>query len=221
MAAESAETIKWWLVLFLPALFLTSVVLLFLSFRYTGPTSQAAPLNPQYYLPETARAEILNQKSIVGNCHLCHAYWVAIPRSIKTSSPRFAHGDIILDHGGNDRCYNCHHIADRNTYTANDGSTLMTELPEELCRRCHGLIYQDWQHGTHGKWIGQWAPFNKWDRTNITCNQCHDPHAPKFRYKTIAPAPMWPEKFIRTEAQATSHDPTLHFQIETEPKEIF
>ena len=94
-------------------------------------------------------------KSIVGNCHLCHAFWVPIPTSTQTSQPRFAHANIELNHGSNDRCYNCHQIDDRNNYAANDGSDIMVQIPEKLCERCHGLIYQDWLAGTHGKWTGR------------------------------------------------------------------
>ncbi len=212
---------RWGLFL-LPFCF--AVLLLYFLFFPTGKgdiTFEAKSLQPQWYLVETARGEVLENKSIVGNCHICHAFWVPIPRSIQTSSPRFAHANIQLNHGSNDRCYNCHHIADRNKYVANDGTGIMVQTPEKLCERCHGLIYQDWLLGTHGKWTGKWSPENWTERITYTCTECHDPHNPLFRYDVIAPPPVWPDKFIRTEPEEAHEGPFSNFHIDTAPKEIF
>ena len=179
-------------------------------------------IKPDWYRVELARGEILENKSIVGNCHLCHAYWVPIPRSEQTSNPRFAHANIQLNHGSNDRCYNCHHIADRNKYVANDGSPLMVRNVEQMCARCHGLIYNDWQAGTHGKWLGKWDVTEKGDRETFGCTYCHDPHDPFFKYDVIAPPPVWADKFIRSKVEDHEHTgPWSNFLVSEEPEEIF
>jgi molybdopterin-containing oxidoreductase family iron-sulfur binding subunit len=78
--------------------------------------------------------------------------------------PRFAHAVIQLDHGANDRCYNCHLIQDRNKYAANDGSGIMAGNVEQLCARCHGLIYNDWSAGDPDYY---YMP--------VQCQQCKNP----------------------------------------------
>jgi hypothetical protein len=153
-------------------------------------------LKPAWYTPKTARAEELQNKSMVGNCFLCHAYWVGIPDPTVVR-PKFAHSTIQLNHGANDRCYNCHLIQDRNKYTANDGSGIMLVNVEQMCARCYGLIYNDWQSGTHGVRRGQWLPQTVFERINFKCTECHDPHSPVFKFKEYTPPPVWPDKFVR------------------------
>lgn len=214
-------TSRWGLIL-LPLVF----VVLFVYFLLPPSDSSVAEsksitLQPQWYEVETARGEILENKSIVGNCHLCHAFWVPIPRTTQTSNPRFAHANIVLNHGSNDRCYNCHQIDDRNKYVANDGSDIMVQTPEKLCERCHGLIYQDWLAGTHGKWTGRWDSSNWRERHTYTCTECHDPHDPVFKYETVAPPPVWPEKYIRSEPHGDDQGTLSNLRLGGEPEEIF
>lgn len=211
----------WWLFFFLPIVLGISCIFIYRTFAGQPTTTIAEKLAPEYYKIETARGALLRQKPMVGNCFLCHAYWVPIPTTNKTSKPRFAHANITLNHGSNDQCYNCHLISDRNKYVANDGSGIMPQLPEQLCSRCHGLIYNDWLHGTHGKRTGKWLAINDNDRQTYTCTECHDPHSPKFTYTTIAPAPTWPPKYIRTKLETERTGPTSKFLIDEAPKEIF
>lgn len=220
----SSRTVTYWWLFFSVPVFLGMVVFfVFLSFT-PKVESQADPpplLNSDWYSVGTARGEIRRNSTVVGNCHLCHAYWVPIPRSNQTSSPRFAHPDVRLNHGKNDRCYNCHHIADRNKFAADDGSTIITQTPEKLCGRCHGLIYRDWQEGTHGKWTGRMKQAGLFGRENYTCTECHNPHDPAFQYRKIAPPPVWPVKYIRTDSGTDHKDPMSNYLILEQPEEIF
>jgi len=211
----------WWLFFFLPVVLGVSCLFIYKTFAGQPTAPIAEKLKPEYYTVETARGAELKQKSMVGNCFLCHAYWVPIPTTTKTSNPRFAHANITLYHGKNDQCYNCHMISDRNKYVANDGSGIMPQLPELLCSRCHGLIYNDWLVGTHGKRTGKWLVTNSNDWQNYTCTECHDPHNPKFKYNIIAPPPTWPKKYIRTKLDTEHSGPTSNFLVDEEPKEIF
>lgn len=220
--AIGKKPIRWWLLLFVPILILLSGYLFFFrSLPASSTAADPAPLEPAWYKIETARGAILEEKSIVGNCFLCHAYWVPIPRSNLTSNPRFAHANIKLNHGTNDRCYNCHMISDRNKYVADDGSAIMVQLPEQLCKRCHGLIYNDWQLGTHGKWTGKWAGGLQGEKKIYTCTECHDPHDPKYKYAIIAPPPTWPGKYVRSKIDNHDFAPSASYLIGAEPKEIF
>ena len=160
------------------------------------PRSSNRPGTP----PKPRGAEDLANKSMVGNCFLCHAYWVGIPDPTVVR-PKFVHSTIELNHGTNDRCYNCHLIQDRNKYAANDGSGIMHVNVEKLCERCHGLIYKDWQNGTHGVRRGKWRPQKEFEIINFKCTECHDPHSPVFQFKEYAPPPIWPAKFVRRSAE--------------------
>ena len=217
-----AETpVRWWLIFPIPLFVLLSFYFLYRTFPLAPAAADPAPLKAEWYTLTTARGQELANKSMVGNCFICHAYWVPIPRSTENSRPRFAHANITLNHGKNDRCYNCHMISDRNKYVADNGSGIMPQLPELLCSRCHGLIYDDWLNGTHGKWTGMWKPNKKNDRRRYTCTQCHDPHNPAFKYNVVAPPPVWPDKYIRNLNEESQPDPYSNFLIGEEPKESF
>lgn len=151
-------------------------------------------LNKSFHTPETARAGILETKILVGNCFICHMGMVPDPDVIQ---PKFNHKSIQLNHGKNDRCYNCHLIQDRNLFTPDYGPGIVHRNVQNLCRRCHGIVYKDWLSGTHGSKRGLWQNPDEFNTTTFVCTQCHDPHTPKFQYKKYAPPPVWPEKFIR------------------------
>jgi hypothetical protein len=155
-------------------------------------------LNPDWYTPELARDEYRKNATLPGNCFICHAFWVKVPPDPAVRQPLFVHQAIKLDHGRNDRCYNCHLINDRNKYVDDDGTGIMAQTPEKLCARCHGLIYNDWQKNTHGVRRGRWLVEKRFDQRKFTCTDCHDPHSPAFSFKKMAPPPNWDEKFIRS-----------------------
>lgn len=217
---KGAQPSKTWLFGFLTALFLGLIgyfsTTAFEDYRPPKPQQ----LQQEWYKIETARGEI-RANSLSGNCHICHALWVTIPRSKQNSEPRFAHLNIQLSHGTNDRCYNCHHIADRNKYVADDGSTIMVETPDKLCARCHGLIHKDWLAGTHGKRVGRAVSVGLFDQLNLTCTECHSPHAPAFEYKMIAPPPVWAQKYIRTPLEHTENSQGVEYLFKRPPEEIF
>ncbi|MCG8633927.1 MAG: hypothetical protein MI863_08875 [Desulfobacterales bacterium] len=175
------------------------LIVLFLFTGFTGPPDpgRIEPLDAAWYTPETARAEVLKAKTLVGNCFICHMGMVPDPA---VRQPRFNHKSISLNHGRNDRCYNCHLIYDRNLFTPDYGPGITDRQVQELCARCHGVIYNDWLNGIHGAAMGLWQDPTPFNTTAFVCTQCHDPHSPRFEFKTYAPAPVWPEKFIRYSA---------------------
>ena len=94
-------------------------------------------------------------------------------------SGEFPHSNLVLEHGRNDSCFNCHNKDKRSTYIAHDGREIPTEQSEQLCAKCHGLTIRDHLFGAHGRRGGYWnedmGPLERLD-----CVQCHDPHRPVF-----------------------------------------
>lgn len=109
-------------------------------------------------------------------CNECHRIFP--PRDVLRSPP-LQHAHVVLAHGLNDRCTNCHAREDRDRLALQDGRTLAFAEVARVCAQCHGTLYRDWQLGAHGRTSGHW------DRAagpaeRLTCTQCHDPHAPAF-----------------------------------------
>lgn len=99
------------------------------------------------------------------------------------------HGSIVLNHGLNTNCLNCHHPANRDVYVDHEGNEIPADQPARLCSKCHGPIYREWEAGIHGRQNGYWDT-TKGERTKLFCVQCHDPHDPKFKPMRPLPAPQ-------------------------------
>lgn len=118
-------------------------------------------------------------------CSECHALFPSpdVPRD-----PLLQHTHVVLDHGLNDRCYNCHSRENRDVLVKHGGETLGFERVPELCSQCHGTVYRDWQDGTHGRTTGSWmsdAPAQR----RLRCTECHDPHSPAYPRMQPLPGP--------------------------------
>lgn len=94
------------------------------------------------------------------------------------------HEDIILDHGRNNDCLNCHHPENRDAYVDYADGEISSTAPQLLCAKCHGPTYRDWEAGIHGRRSGYWDTAVG-EQHRLACIQCHDPHRPQF-------APMAP-----------------------------
>ncbi len=183
--------------------------------------AKAKPLNPTWSKPELPREEYKKNAVMVGNCFLCHAFWVKQPPDPTVRTPLFAHVAVQLNHGSNDRCYNCHLTVDRNKFVRNDGTGIMPQIPEQVCKRCHGLIFNDWKAGTHGVRRGKWLVEKKFDQETFTCTNCHDPHNPKFKFTNFAPPPIWPSHLIRQGRVEDEGGPMSEYIVGPEPREVF
>lgn len=194
---------------------LPGTVILILIFLFWGDNKPSipdlVPLKAEWYTPETARGEILVNTVLPGNCFICHSVQVPDPDTIR---PQFAHLTVKMEHGVNDRCFNCHHIYDRDSLAGDGETKIPFATPEKLCARCHGIIVRDWQAGTHGLRQGGWLVKDGMPPVNFTCTECHDPHSPKFKYKIAAPAPIWPDKILRT-IMHSDGDPKSAYLTET------
>jgi hypothetical protein len=118
-------------------------------------------------------------------CRECHDIF---PSPADPQASLFQHRHVVLDHGLNDRCYNCHRRENRDQLVLHDGRGIAFDQVALLCAQCHGPAWRDWQNGTHGRTSGFW------DRTRgeperLGCTQCHDPHAPAFPPYVPLPGP--------------------------------
>ncbi len=116
-------------------------------------------------------------------CSDCHRI---LPSPAETHRTLGQHTEIALRHGLNTRCFNCHHRMNRDAFVNDLGGEIPWENPEQLCARCHGPVYRDWQAGSHGRSNGFWDT-SRGEQTRRKCIECHDPHVPPF--PSMAPAP--------------------------------
>jgi len=154
-----------------------------------------SPVEPRTRVPAwatdiaTVRQPSLRPEiEIVGftyRCSTCHRLFPPRPTTGRTLTQ---HRDIVLKHGINDRCLNCHHPENREAFVDDKGSEISYDQPQLLCAKCHGPVYRDWTHGVHGRTNGYWdAAFGPVERK--LCTACHDPHVPPFPPMRPAPGP--------------------------------
>lgn len=100
------------------------------------------------------------------------------------------HEDIILDHGRNNDCLNCHHPENRDAYVDYADGEISSKTPQLLCAKCHGPTYRDWEAGIHGRRSGHWD-LAAGEQKRLACIQCHDPHRPQFAPMAPMPGPAY------------------------------
>lgn len=139
------------------------------------------------------------------NCMECHkllkARWTY-------DRPLTEHKDIVLNHGNNRFCLNCHHPTDRNAFVDYNNSEIKQEDVVLLCAKCHGPTYRDWQAGVHGRQNGYWNQ-QMGESTKLRCIQCHDPHHPTFQSMKPLPPLRYPARAAGS-AQGRKAGPTQH-----------
>lgn len=161
-----------------------------------GPRSADIPTKPASVVPpEDISVGALRQplgdppvvmiNSFDRNCMDCH---MLFPSPAATQQRLSQHDDILLDHGLNDRCLNCHDNTDRDKLVLHDGTKIGYGRTELLCAQCHGTTYRQWQRGGHGQTIGYWDE-RSGPKRKFVCAECHDPHAPAFEPYAPLPGP--------------------------------
>ncbi len=118
-------------------------------------------------------------------CTECHDLFASPPETTRSLT---MHRDVTLKHGINTRCFNCHHLTNRDAFVDDWGREIPYDKPQFLCAKCHGPVYRDWTHGSHGRTDGYFDT-SKGPRIRLKCIQCHDPHQPPFPPMKPAPPP--------------------------------
>jgi hypothetical protein len=118
-------------------------------------------------------------------CSECHTLFESkeVP-----SDPLLQHQDVHLEHGMNNRCYNCHSRGDRDKLVLQDGTEIGYAEPQRLCAQCHGTTYRDWSVGAHGRTDGYWDR-SRGEARRLVCTECHDPHSPAYPPYEPLPGP--------------------------------
>jgi len=135
--------------------------------------------------PITGEPTILLQGSIAKGCMDCHVLWDSRDRQ---STVLVQHKNVMLDHGENDNCMNCHDTDQRDKLILRGEQLIDFADSSQLCAQCHGPTWRDWQRGTHGRTNGYWDP-TRGTQTRQMCVACHDPHHPAFPKLKLFPAP--------------------------------
>lgn len=165
---------------------------------WSGPWSFTSPVPPALAVPAWAtdqapvRTPRLNsQIEIAGftyDCSDCHRLFSSPPETTRSLTQ---HAHIVLDHGLNNRCFNCHHRTNRDALVDDAGGEIPADRPQLLCGKCHGPVYRDWLNGAHGRTNGYWDK-SKGPQERRKCIECHDPHSPSFAPMQPAPGPNTP-----------------------------
>ena len=161
----------------------------------------AAPQDAQDPDSDRAGREVLELTTGLGGfrmpCVECHRHLGSPPggKDPVARGPEI-HKHVVLEHGENNRCFNCHHPdSDKyGSFVSHDGSVIPLEHVEQLCAKCHGPHYRAWKQGAHGQRTGHWNP-DLGPQKTAHCNACHHPHQPYFKpISTLSgPRSLWGE----------------------------
>jgi len=157
-------------------------------------------------LADPTKAVVGGQQRPCSECHRLFAPANEQPRAM------VQHKDVVMHHGMNTRCLNCHDGADRDKLVLHNGELVSFLEAPRLCSQCHGTVYRDWQKGMHGKTMGSWdASSGHLER--LRCVECHDPHSPAYTPMEPLPGPntMRMGDQTRHEEPAKKHAPLRRY----------
>jgi len=175
---------------FVPVVLAVCAVGLAFAPRYQSPPVAPAQAPANATDPTPARQPSPLARYTVGaftyRCSECHR---THPKPRAAGDEFTKHSEIRLTHGINTRCLNCHHATNREAFVDDYGQEIPWDQPQKLCAKCHGPVFRDWQHGSHGRINGYWDT-SQGELVRLKCIQCHDPHHPPFQPLPSAPPPQ-------------------------------
>ena len=180
--------IPYWLLLAVSAACVAAAWFFYTNKTGSQPEPRTFVMKREYYDISPARTLKKRLETEGMACGDCHDPSGGPSSNDPTVAPE-VHARVVLKHGLNKRCFNCHNNGDRNFFAADGGGKVPYSKIETLCAKCHGTTYRDWALGTHGRRNGYW---NKaaGEQKSLSCIACHDPHTPAFKPLIAAPAPQ-------------------------------
>jgi hypothetical protein len=177
------------------AIIVPSILFALAAVLVAGPWRFVNPAPPPTVVPTWAtdpapvrRPTLKPEITLAGytyRCSDCHRLFESPPETTRSLTQ---HRDIVLEHGINTRCFNCHHRTNRDAYVDDAGREIPADQPQLLCAKCHGPVYRDWLKGAHGRTNGSWNT-RLGVQQRRKCIECHDPHRPPFAPLKPAPPP--------------------------------
>lgn len=149
------------------------------------PMVRAEQIVPGAFRVALTDPPIVNLGTYDQRCNDCHSLF---ENEREDDRALTQHTNVVLEHGNNDACLNCHDKDNREKLTLRGGKTVGYDHVEKLCAECHGPIYRDWQSGAHGKTIGYWNT-DLGEAVKLKCSECHDPHHPAYAPMVPLPGP--------------------------------
>jgi len=181
-----SQTPGWWIGLGFAGL---AALLGVASPKMEIPVAQSTVVSRDQLVPGPRRHAKADPPTYVngGYEHRCNSCHRLFRSGADTSKNLIQHKEVVLNHGLNNRCYNCHDRKDREKLVLMRGVLSGFSDATLLCAKCHGPVYRDWQNGTHGKTLNTWQDTDQ--RRRLNCTECHDPHSPAYPRLVPLPSP--------------------------------
>ena len=80
------------------------------------------------------------------SCNDCHGLFKS---SDLEPGTLHQHRSLVMNHGRNTLCLNCHDADNREVLALRGGQTVGFGESQILCAKCHGTTYNDWRKGSH------------------------------------------------------------------------
>ena len=137
-------------------LFLFAVVFAFQPFQFFSPLPAAVVVPPWATDPTPVRQPSVGPSTIRRSSRIAAVTVTRLFRRRRNDRyPDAACGNRVGTRI-NTRCFNCHHPTNRDVFVDDHGDEIPWDQPQLLCAKCHGPVYRDWQHGSHGRTNGYW-----------------------------------------------------------------
>jgi hypothetical protein len=152
-----------------------------------GDARQPIPkLSPDYADTATVRKVRTEMTFDGAPCQSCHDGSEPLQGDPKNKG--VFHEKIVIKHGRNEHCFNCHNRKQPADFSNFDLSPIKLADVQLLCAKCHGTTFRDWNYGAHGRRSGYWD-VSKGGPKPTVCIACHDPHWPIFKPLQATPPP--------------------------------